>query len=130
MDTLVSDTLHLLSALYTPHTTSSSLLNTTSPNNKLPPFLLVGHSLGGVLAVNLATSKKLTVAGLIVLDLVEGSALHSLQHMNTTLENRPAKFCTPQDAIQWRYVEQVIHACECLAGLSAAQLSSMCSFDD
>ncbi len=69
------------------------------------PLVLVGHSMGGALAVNVAltlqASKEIKVGGLIVLDVVEGSALMALNSMQFFLRNRPQEFASIPDAIQW-----------------------------
>jgi protein phosphatase methylesterase 1 len=65
---------------------------------------LVGHSLGGAVVVN-AMSKGLgsVVKGIVVLDVVEGSALESLSKMNTILASRPQQFNSVEEAIDWAY---------------------------
>ncbi|ETO14275.1 hypothetical protein RFI_23093 [Reticulomyxa filosa] len=62
-----------------------------------PPMLLVGHSLGGALAIhcaNKAISQKLlpSLQGIVVIDVVEGTALDSLQHMPLIIDGRPKQF--------------------------------------
>ena len=72
---------------------------------KLPPLLLIGHSLGGAIVTNLATSHGSllapTLIGYAVLDVVEGSALEALAHMKTYLAQRPSLFDSPASAIDW-----------------------------
>jgi protein phosphatase methylesterase 1 len=68
---------------------------------RMPPLLLVGHSLGGALAVHLAASKQLPVCGLVMVDLVEGSAVDSLTHMRAVVESRPTHFRSPEAAVAW-----------------------------
>ena len=69
--------------------------------------LLVGHSLGGALAVHLAggggAAPELPVklVGCVVVDVVEGTALESLRHMETVLARRPARFGGVSEVIQW-----------------------------
>jgi len=43
------------------------------------------------------------IFGLIVIDVVEGTALESLVHMQTVLMGRPASFKSEAEAIKWRY---------------------------
>ena len=66
--------------------------------------LLVGHSMGGAIAVRTAAAAAaldLPVAGVVVVDVVEGSALATLPHLPTLLLNRPDTFTTVADAIKW-----------------------------
>ncbi|KAH9322331.1 hypothetical protein KI387_016970, partial [Taxus chinensis] len=67
-----------------------------------PAIVLVGHSMGGSIAVHLATKKVLlSLAGLVVVDVVEGSAMASLVHMQKILSNRPRHFPSVEKAIEW-----------------------------
>ncbi|RLN79776.1 hypothetical protein BBO99_00005021 [Phytophthora kernoviae] len=67
-----------------------------------PQTVIVGHSLGGALAVRVAaTSKVPSLVGVMVIDVVEGTALASLKHMGVILEKRPSRFRSYKDAIQW-----------------------------
>lgn len=74
----------------------------------LPDLVLVGHSLGGAVVVHLANQEVLrsSILGYAVLDVVEGSAMEALAHMETYLANRPASFPTVEKAIDWQYVPQ------------------------
>lgn len=73
---------------------------------KLPSIVLMGHSLGGAVAVNLAslTEPNLPIIGLVVIDVVEGSAMESLASMQSFLRSRPKSFKSLEDAIAWGYV--------------------------
>ncbi|XP_070026900.1 uncharacterized protein LOC107789083 isoform X1 [Nicotiana tabacum] len=67
-----------------------------------PAIVLVGHSMGGAVAVDVAAKKSLpSLAGLVVVDVVEGSAMASLIHMQKILSNRMQHFSTPEKAIEW-----------------------------
>lgn len=67
-----------------------------------PAIVLVGHSMGGAVAVHVAANKSLPrLAGLVVVDVVEGTAMASLIHMQKILSNRMQHFSTPEKAIEW-----------------------------
>nr|XP_033516025.1 protein phosphatase methylesterase 1 isoform X4 [Nicotiana tomentosiformis] len=67
-----------------------------------PAIVIVGHSMGGAVAVHVAAKKSLpSLAGLVVVDVVEGSAMASLIHMQKILSNRMQHFSTPEKAIEW-----------------------------
>lgn len=69
----------------------------------LPPLCLVGHSLGGALVVHASfkLSSICTITGLIVIDVVEGTALDALQSMHLVLKNRQKSFNSVREAIEW-----------------------------
>jgi len=69
-------------------------------------FILVGHSLGGSLAIHVtnkisSSEDNMHVAGLVVVDVVEGSALNALPNMYSILRNRPFEFRSLEAAIDW-----------------------------
>lgn len=68
-------------------------------------LILVGHSMGGALGVNVALklqdNNSINLAGLIVLDVVEGSAMQALNSMQFFLRSRPQEFKSMSEAIQW-----------------------------
>jgi protein phosphatase methylesterase 1 len=50
--------------------------NSSSSSSERVPALLVGHSMGGALAVWAAASKQITgLDGMVVIDVVEGTAI-------------------------------------------------------
>lgn len=58
--------------------------------------------MGGSIAVHIAARKSLsTLAGLIVVDVVEGTAMASLIHMQQILSNRMQHFSSIEKAIEW-----------------------------
>lgn len=66
--------------------------------------------MGGSVAVK-ATEVALTtqplgtkIQGLIVVDVVEGTAIEALPFMESIVKNRPAAFKDYETAIQWAYV--------------------------
>lgn len=70
-----------------------------------PSIVLVGHSMGGAIAVRTAEMRLLlSLTGLVVVDVVEGSAMASLTHMQTILSGRPSTFPSLQAAIEWSVV--------------------------
>ncbi|KAG9347088.1 hypothetical protein JZ751_006015, partial [Albula glossodonta] len=67
-----------------------------------PPIILVGHSMGGAIAVHTASSTLLpSVVGLVVIDVVEGSAMDVLHSMQNFLRGRPKSFKSIDHAIEW-----------------------------
>uniref|UniRef100_A0A6A7G343 protein phosphatase methylesterase-1 n=2 Tax=Hirondellea gigas TaxID=1518452 RepID=A0A6A7G343_9CRUS len=69
------------------------------------PVVLVGHSLGGAIAVHAEFHKHIdvAVAGVIVIDVVEGTALAALSSMHSVLAARPLTFPSLQEAVLWSY---------------------------
>ncbi|XP_052189035.1 uncharacterized protein LOC127799238 [Diospyros lotus] len=67
-----------------------------------PAIVLVGHSMGGSVAVHVAAKKAVSsLCGMIVVDVVEGTAMSSLVHMQKILSNRMQYFSTIEKAIEW-----------------------------
>lgn len=73
-------------------------------------IVLVGHSAGGAVVTRLAgrEASELSfrhavhqVAALVVLDVVEGTALEALPAMQAVLDKRPASFASLDDAVRW-----------------------------
>lgn len=94
LETLSSDLAHVVHAT-----------QTTMSWSVLPDIVLIGHSLGGAVVVDLAHKGLLgsAVLGYAVLDVVEGSAMEALAHMETYLSNRPSSFPSLASAIEWQY---------------------------
>ncbi|ESW29004.1 hypothetical protein PHAVU_002G036200 [Phaseolus vulgaris] len=70
--------------------------------NSPPAMILVGHSMGGSIAVHVAARRSLsTLAGLVVVDVVEGTAMASLIHMQKILSGRMQHFSSIEKAIEW-----------------------------
>lgn len=69
----------------------------------LPSLVLVGHSLGGAVAIDLARKGTLgtSLLGYVVIDIVEGSAIEALKYMQSILSSRPSTFPTLEAAIEW-----------------------------
>eukprot|EP00892_Ulva_mutabilis_P009563 jgi/Ulvmu1/697/UM010_0069.1 len=67
-----------------------------------PPTVLLGHSFGGAIAVWTAKETPFrSLEGLIVIDVVEGTAIASLPSMTGVLNKRPPAFASPKAAINW-----------------------------
>ncbi|CAL5027315.1 unnamed protein product [Urochloa decumbens] len=67
-----------------------------------PAIILVGHSMGGSVAVHVAARKEIrNLHGLVVIDVVEGTAMASLVHMQKILSNRAQHFPSIEKAIEW-----------------------------
>ncbi|XP_059630994.1 uncharacterized protein LOC132273906 [Cornus florida] len=87
IETLCGDVLAVLKTMY---------------GDSPPAIVLVGHSMGGSVAIHVAAKKALpTLAGLVVVDVVEGTAMASLIHMQKILSNRIQNFSTIEKAIEW-----------------------------
>jgi len=69
----------------------------------LPTIVLVGHSLGGAVVTHMANWGMLdkSLLGYAVLDVVEGSAMEALKHMQTYLASRPKHFPSLPAAVEW-----------------------------
>jgi protein phosphatase methylesterase 1 len=96
-------------------TLSSDLLFVLSSTAKklswdpVPPIVLIGHSLGGAVIAHVAsTSPPPTLLGMIMLDIVEGSALEGLAHMETFLSTRPTSFPSIATGIDWHLRSRTI----------------------
>lgn len=67
-----------------------------------PPVLLIGHSMGGAIAVHSAAKNLVpSLQGLCVIDVVEGTAMDALNSMQTFLRSRPKIFNSVESAIEW-----------------------------
>ncbi|CAN8006338.1 unnamed protein product [Ixodes hexagonus] len=71
-------------------------------NSNQPPVVLVGHSMGGAVAVHAGYLGVIpSLIGLIVIDVVEGTAMDALQSMQTFLRGRPSSFSSLEYAVEW-----------------------------
>jgi len=87
--TQVQDAMDVLEALF-------------GSRERIPALALVGHSMGGAIAVQLAASGRIPqLSGLIVIDVVEGSALQALPYMKSFLASRRKEFTSLEDAISY-----------------------------
>ena len=68
----------------------------------VPPIVLMGHSMGGAVAVRAAAEGFVpSLAGLAVIDVVEGTAMDALASMQSFLRGRPKNFRSLEQAIEW-----------------------------
>lgn len=67
-----------------------------------PPVLLIGHSMGGAICVHVANMDVVpALIGVVVIDVVEGTALEALASMQSFLRSRPNTFKSIQHAVEW-----------------------------
>lgn len=82
--------------------------------------VLAGHSMGGAVASH-AAKQLLTasapIRGLLVLDIVEGTAVASMEHGLLVVNSRPTLFESPAQAVRWSVDANVLRS------LDAARLS-------
>ncbi|KAF2217614.1 hypothetical protein CERZMDRAFT_30612 [Cercospora zeae-maydis SCOH1-5] len=94
-----------LNALVEDAITTIQLVSAQQGWPKIPPSVLLGHSLGGAVVTTIATTHFKAfgpnLIGYCVLDVVEGSAIEALAHMTTYIASRPSAFNTVEDAIAW-----------------------------
>lgn len=73
------------------------------------PIYLVGHLLGGAVLAKLATKRTdLQLRGLVMLDIVEETAVESLKVMPQFVRNRPKSFTNLTQAIEW-HLRHLLH---------------------
>lgn len=81
---------------------SNVLENLYEEKPSKPNFLIMGHSMGGAMAIHIASMHLVpTLLGIVVIDVVEGTALESLQSMQSFLRSRPTHFKSITNAIEW-----------------------------
>ena len=69
-----------------------------------PKLILIGHSMGGAIAVKCSAkcAESLpSLAGFVIIDVVEGTAKDALPLMMSVIRTRPTKFPTLSNAIEW-----------------------------
>lgn len=94
IDTLIKDTINVL-----------DYVNKTYPDLTI---VVVGHSMGGSVAckateVAIKTDLAPKIQGLIVIDVVEGTAIEALPFMEGIVKNMPKSFPTQEVGIQWAF---------------------------
>lgn len=74
-----------------------------------PPIILMGHSMGGAIAIHTAYNNFIpSLIGLVVIDVVEGTAMDALSSMQSFLRGRPKNFNSLENAIEWWLVLFII----------------------
>lgn len=105
-----------------------------------PSIILVGHSLGGSIVTSAATESAAnsktsspigysphftaSLSGVCVLDVVEGTAIESLQSMHMILDSRPQTFESVEKGIEWHLRSKALRNLEsaCVSVPSLLQL--------
>ncbi|KAG0764249.1 hypothetical protein G6F57_004707 [Rhizopus arrhizus] len=88
-----------------------SIIHATVKENQ--DVVLVGHSMGGPVVVHAVQKRVIkNVVGVVVLDVVEGSAMEALVSMTRFLTSRPARFNSYEQAIQWSIQSDTLHNTE------------------
>ncbi|KAA1093901.1 putative carboxyl methyl esterase [Puccinia graminis f. sp. tritici] len=81
------------------------LLKTIYPDKTIAPaFVLVGHSMGGAVVTEACAGIQTHVGkvlGLVILDVVEGSALSALISMMPLINSRPSSFSSQAECIKY-----------------------------
>nr|NP_001261609.1 uncharacterized protein Dmel_CG5068, isoform B [Drosophila melanogaster]NP_648277.3 uncharacterized protein Dmel_CG5068, isoform A [Drosophila melanogaster]ACL90756.1 CG5068-PA [synthetic construct]AAF50336.2 uncharacterized protein Dmel_CG5068, isoform A [Drosophila melanogaster]AAL29088.1 LP02515p [Drosophila melanogaster]AGB94304.1 uncharacterized protein Dmel_CG5068, isoform B [Drosophila melanogaster] len=69
---------------------------------EVPQLFVVGHSMGGAIAVHFAHMALVpNLIGITVIDVVEGTAMEALASMQSFLRSRPKYFQSIPNAIEW-----------------------------
>lgn len=88
-------------------------------------IILMGHSMGGAIAAKAAKADQdqgNSVSGVIMLDVVEGSALEALPHMDAVISKRPQHFKSCAAAVHWAVSSGYIKSVESARVSLPAQL--------
>lgn len=94
IDTLVSDVISIT------HATHQQICGFPVT----PKIVLIGHSMGGAIVVKCAdkcAEHLPSLAGFVIIDVVEGTAKDALPLMLSVIKTRPTKFPTISNAIEW-----------------------------
>lgn len=79
-----------------------SIVEKESNENEDVQVFIVGHSMGGAVAARTAQElPEKWIKGVVLIDIVEGSALEALPYMKSILSRRPDSFKTIEDAVKW-----------------------------
>ncbi|POY69953.1 A/B superfamily hydrolase [Rhodotorula taiwanensis] len=99
LGSLADDLVRLLKAVY-------------PDRSEAPAIVLVGHSMGGAVvseASNRIQQEVTTVTGVVVIDVVEGTALEALPGMSALVASHPKSFESQEDAIAWHVHSRTIN---------------------
>ncbi|KAJ2318433.1 Protein phosphatase methylesterase 1 [Coemansia sp. RSA 2704] len=114
LDRLVDDLVGLFDALF--------------PDNRRD-VVAVGHSMGGAVAAHAVASRRIkNVLGLVLIDIVEGSAMDSLSAIPMFINARPQSFDSVENAVHWHIESDAIQNPES-ARLSVPSLLSPTMLD-
>ncbi|KAM9910110.1 hypothetical protein OXX69_004778 [Metschnikowia pulcherrima] len=86
----------------------SEFVHRNKPENSI---CLVGHSLGGAVLTDYITknpNSDLNIRGLVIIDIVEETAVQSLLSMTMFLNKRPTSFSSYDDAIKWHLQSRML----------------------
>ena len=92
-----------------------SVLNHIREVQPAANIVVIGHSMGGAIAAKACLEDQArggVIWGLIMLDVVEGSAIDALPHMDTIVGQRPKGFKTVESAILWAVQSNSVRNCE------------------
>jgi len=119
IDTLVDD----VEALYSGYLKKEPLLITR--------LVMIGWSMGAAIAIKASLRGEIAenVAGLIAIDVVEGTAIEALKSMSSILAARPKGFESVQNAIEWALSSGTARRREA-AILSVPGMLKECSSED
>uniref|UniRef100_M4BIV9 protein phosphatase methylesterase-1 n=1 Tax=Hyaloperonospora arabidopsidis (strain Emoy2) TaxID=559515 RepID=M4BIV9_HYAAE len=122
IDTLVVDTLQVMELLIPP----MALEEDGNADLENSQTIIVGHSLGGALGVRIAATGKVpSLVGVMVIDVVEGTAMASLKHMGSILARRPSRFRSHKDAVDWALRSGTVHNIEAAEVSIPSQLKQL-----
>jgi hypothetical protein len=95
LDTLSTDSVNVINQFVKNDLT---LLQT----EETPKIIIVGHSMGGGIAAKTASLLEQTwLKGVVLVDIVEGTAIAALPSMHRIVASRPSCFKSVSDAIYW-----------------------------
>eukprot|EP01102_Stenamoeba_stenopodia_P015208 TRINITY_DN5164_c0_g1_i1.p1 TRINITY_DN5164_c0_g1~~TRINITY_DN5164_c0_g1_i1.p1 ORF type:complete len:363 (+),score=53.41 TRINITY_DN5164_c0_g1_i1:118-1206(+) len=94
--------------------------------------VLVGHSMGGAIAAKISArdlaseGKRFKLQGVVVIDVVEGTAMEALGSMHNIITARPTQFPSIESAIEWSLRSNMLRNSES-ARVSVPSLLVRCS---